>query len=118
MTQIKVNWTAEMQEELERIMSSYTMPDTFEYKFENDVEKSIIEKNFEIDYITDDTIYFKMDSQLVRKIKILIFEENELSNAIKKILIDSKPANAANLMADKLSDELAEIDRQILKDGY
>jgi hypothetical protein len=91
----------------------------FEYKFENLFEKSIVEKYFNIEYlnITRSTIYYSILSiKELRKIKLLLLNQDEISGIIQKILDYSTKANISDLMEWKLSAEIAEgIDREILK---
>lgn len=91
----------------------------FEYNFENLLEKLIVEKYFKVEYLdsTRSIIYYSIVStKELRKIKLLLLKQDEISITIQKILNYSKETNVSNLMEWKLSAEIAEdIDREILK---
>lgn len=115
--QIKANVTREMVDDIKSFHSFYDDRMMFEYKFNSEKEKQLIEKYFDILHIEKDAIYYSIDGkQLQRKIKLLVLKKDEISQLIEKILKNSKTISAESVMEMKLSAEIAkEIDKEILK---
>ena len=107
---INATWTREMADDLMNFGKCYL------YKFENQKEKEIIEKYFNVELLDVDTIYYSLlTRQERRKIKLLILEKNEISDIIEKILKNSVVISSSDIMERKISHELArEIDKEIL----
>ena len=82
---IKCAVTREMSDDLINLSESY-----YEYKFDNDLEKSIIEKYFKIYKVEDENICYFMDKRKARKIKLLVLEQCEFYEILKKIIKNSK----------------------------
>ena len=73
----------------------------FEYKFENLFEKSIVEKYFNIEYLnsTRSTIYYSIvGTKELRKIKLLLLKQDDISIIIQKILDYSIETNVSDIM--------------------
>ena len=86
---IRASWTREMSEDL------MIFDKVYEYKFENELEVSIVKKYFKYDCMLNEKslIYFLMDKKILRKIKLLILNEDELSEIFKKIINNSSWTN-------------------------
>lgn len=115
--QIKATVTREMIDDIKSFHSFYDDRMIFEYKYNSEKEKQLIEELFNIYHIEKDSIYYDIGGkQKQRKIKLLILKKDEISELIDKILKNSKTISAENVMEMKLSAEIAkEIDKEILK---
>ena len=97
---------------------SYT---SYEYKFENESEKLIIEKYFNVKEIKEGSIIYYLTNKDLRKIKLLGLKYSELSEIFKKIIKNSKAKfgygiDCVQELEKTLVDELcASIDKNILK---
>ena len=60
--------------------------DIYEYYLENNSEIAIIKKYFIFDSIENNVIYFFMSKKITRKIKLLIINNDSLSNILSKII--------------------------------
>lgn len=94
----------------------------YEYKFENDSERLLIEKYFKIDHFKDGNIYYFIDIKVVRKIKLLVINNDESAKIIQEIIKKSKRINAGygidmiEAMELALVDELSKsINNEIIK---
>ena len=73
----------------------------FEYNFENLLEKSIVEKYFNIEHLnsTRSIIYYSIaGTKELRKIKLLLLKQDEISIVIQKFLDYSTETNVSDLM--------------------
>ncbi len=102
------------REQIEDLEIYYGM-NYYGYKFNDDSEKEIIERYFNIVYIgRDKNIYYSYKS--LRHIKLLILKKDELSKILEKIIKGSFTADPQDVLSWKLSEEIAkEIDREIIK---
>ena len=87
-----------------------------QYDFDNEYEKLIIERYFNVEYVRTSTICYSMNNKILRRLKLLKLNFDEVSKIIQKIVKNSTPANAQEILEWRLSEELARsIDREILK---
>ena len=73
--------------------------------------KPSVEKYFNIEYLnsTRSTIYYSILSiKELRKIKLLLLKQDEISGIIQKIMNSSKETNISDIMEWKLSAEISE----------
>jgi len=111
---IKINasYTKEMAYDL-MLMDNY-----YRYKFENDLEKLVIEKYFKIYKFVEDCVHYKTDKKLLRKFKLLILNKSEYYEIFEKIIKNSKFIKNSSIyeIERKLIDELSNsISKDILK---
>ena len=97
----------------------------YEYKIENDIEKVLIEKYFKIDHFKDGNIYYLIDSKVLRKIKLLVLNNDIFAKIIQDIIIKSKiiktgyGIDMVQAIEKTLIDELTEsINKDILKQCF
>jgi len=108
---LKVTWTREMLDDLRYFGS------TFEYKYENKTDREIVEKHFNSDFTSGDCIYYTLTRKMLRKVKLLVLANDKLAEKLQYIINNSKPADVANLLERKLSEDIAkEIDNRIISD--
>jgi len=113
MTQFNQQITKQMIQDLKEysLMNSY-----YKYNFKTKSEKKIIEENFiiECDYL--DEIYYQMNSRIIRKLKLLKLNNDNISKILEKIINNSVQVTIDEFMESKLSQEIAkEIDKEIIK---
>jgi hypothetical protein len=94
----------------------------YEYKFENESEKLLIEKHFKIDHLKEDNIYYYIDNQILRKIKLLVLNNDDSGRIIQEIMKKSKKIqigfgiDMVQAMEKTLVDELTKsIDKDIIR---
>ena len=82
---INATWTREMADD---IMNMYK---SFRYKLEDQSEKPIIERYFKVKFTKEDYIYYSIPKkQEIRRLKLLILKQDELSKILQKILDNSE----------------------------
>jgi len=106
--------TREMISDLIKLKSLDSM--FYEYRYDNVDETLIIEKYFIVDYIEGDYIYYIMTEKTLRKIKLLVISQSDISEILRKIIKESVYSSVSEALERRLSRELAsQIDREILK---
>ena len=108
---INVSWSSQQLDDLQN------MNKVWEYKYENVSEIDIIKNYFQFDSIARECVYYLMDKQTLRQIKLLILKEHELSDIFKKIIQNSNFVNRSWIqdIEDTLVKELTDsINKQIL----
>ena len=112
MKPINATWTQRMYEDVKYF-------GIFEYKFESKEERKIVERNFNVEHILTDKIYYSIDNKILRKLKLFKISDNEIYKIIQKILDNSIVANVSDVLEYKLSEELAKsLDKEILKELF
>jgi len=110
---INATWTREMSDDLINMYKS------FRYKLENQSEKLILEKYFKIKFTKEEYVYYHiLKKQEIRRLKLLILKEDELSEILKKILDNSELVDDTSIqdMESALIEELSkEINKNIIK---
>jgi len=114
----KVNATVtrEMADDISAMTSMFGK--LFKYIFDNEYEKEVIQKYFKVEKIYGDKVFYKKHSGIraVRKIKLLILKDNELSKIIQKIVENSIVTDRSEIYEQDLIEELTkEIDKSIIK---
>ncbi len=103
------SWSKEMIYDLEYFYKS------FRYKLEgeNDLNKNIIEQYLNLKFIDNGYAYYPiLNKQEIRKIKLLIIKQDEVSELIKKILDNSELVNdpqienVEKILVDELSNSI------------
>jgi hypothetical protein len=117
MTSISAKWSKNIINDLSEYTSTM-MSGIFQYKCKNDFEKSVLEKYLDIDtnFSNSHFIYYSMlNLKIIRKIKLKILENNEISILLKFVLENSDRVPIDTYMEMKLSMELSKsIDKDIL----
>jgi hypothetical protein len=88
----------------------------YQYEFENQKELDIIKEHFDIENVFDKNAYYNLDKRALRRIKLLMLKNDELSDILRKIIKNSKEVDSEEYFGSLLSDELArEIDKEIMR---
>lgn len=108
--QVKASWTREMIDDLNNFDKMYR------YKFENEFEKLLLIKYFNIEILDNEAYYSLMKIKELRKLKLMILNNDELSTLTKKIFDNSEYTTVEDMLTRKCSYEWAkEIDMEIAK---
>ena len=116
--EFKVNATVtrEMAEDIRAMTGMFDK--LFKYIIQNDYEKEVIEKYFKVEKIYDKLVFYKKSKSIrsIRKIKLLILKNNELSKTIQKIVKESIVTDRGEMYEHDLGEDLSKsIDKEIIK---
>ena len=116
--EFKVNATVtrEMAEDIRAMTGMFDK--LFKYIIQNDYEKEVIEKYFNVEKIYDKLVFYKKSKSIrsIRKIKLLILKNNELSKILEKIINESIVTDRSEILEYDLCEDLSKsIDKEIIK---